>query len=191
MRRDTVIVLHMMGNHGPAYFRRYPREFRRFLPDCNTAELRECTRTEVVNAYDNAVLYTDHVLASLIRALQQRAGAVDAALLYLSDHGESLGEAGFYLHGLPYFIAPDTQTHVPMIAWLSPQFAASGAIDRACLQSRFSEPLSHDNLFHSVLGLLDVQTRVYLPRRDIFATCRRGPAMKLAQDGTPSSRQRG
>jgi lipid A ethanolaminephosphotransferase len=186
VRRDTVIVLHMMGNHGPAYFRRYPAEFRRFRPDCATAELRNCTRAEVVNAYDNAILYTDHVLASLIHALEQRAGSVDAALLYLSDHGESLGEAGFYLHGLPYSIAPDTQKHVPMIAWLSPQFAASGAVDRACLQRRTSETLSHDNLFHSVLGVLDVQTRAYRAGRDIFEACR-GDSAVLAQDGAPAA----
>jgi lipid A ethanolaminephosphotransferase len=189
--RDTVIVLHMMGNHGPAYFRRYPAEFRRFMPDCATAELRKCMRAEVVNAYDNAILYTDHVLASLIRALKRRADSIDGALLYLSDHGESLGEAGLYLHGLPYSIAPDTQKRVPMIAWLSPQFAASGAVDRACLQRRASEPLSHDNLFHSVLGVLDVQTSAYLPGRDIFESCRGEGAAKLALDGVPAGRRGG
>ena len=120
--RDTVIVLHMMGNHGPAYFKRYPPAFRRFTPDCGTAELRKCTRNEVVNAYDNAILYTDHVIASLVDALANRSASLDTALLYVSDHGESLGEAGMYLHGLPYSIAPDTQKQVPMIAWVSPQF---------------------------------------------------------------------
>ncbi len=180
VHRDTVIVLHMMGNHGPAYFRRYPQEFRRFRPDCATAELRRCTRDGVVNAYDNAILYTDYVLASLIRVLELRAGAVDAAMLYVSDHGESLGEAGLYLHGMPYSIAPETQKRVPMIAWLSPQFALSGSVDRACLRRRASDALSHDHLFHSVLGVLDVQTSVYRPERDFFALCRaaNGPASR-------------
>ncbi|HET9475742.1 MAG TPA: sulfatase-like hydrolase/transferase, partial [Steroidobacteraceae bacterium] len=173
VHRDTVIVLHMMGNHGPAYFRRYPKEFHHFTPDCATAELRKCTRAQVVNAYDNAILYTDHVLASVIHALEERAGTLDAAMLYLSDHGESLGEAGLYLHGLPYAIAPDAQTRIPMIAWLSPQFASAIAIDRACLRRKAAEPLSHDNLFHSVLGVLDVQTSVYRPERDFFEDCRR------------------
>ena len=182
VHRDTVIVLHMMGNHGPAYFRRYPQEFRRFTPDCATAELRKCTRDQVVNAYDNAILYTDHVLASLVHALETRAGTLDAAMLYLSDHGESLGETGLYLHGLPYAIAPDTQKHVPMIAWLSPQFAAANAVDRACLQGKTSEPLSHDNLFHSVLGVLNVQTRVYRPERDFFESCRRPGGLALAHN---------
>jgi lipid A ethanolaminephosphotransferase len=172
--RDTVVVLHMMGNHGPAYFNRYPPAFRRFTPDCGTAELRKCTRDEVVNAYDNAILYTDHVIASLVAALANRSASLDTALLYISDHGESLGEAGMYLHGLPYSIAPDTQKQVPMIAWVSPQFAASNAVDRACLRRKVDAPLSHDNLFHSVLGVLDVQTSVYRADRDFFADCR-GP----------------
>ncbi len=174
VNRDTVIVLHMMGNHGPAYFKRYPPEFRRFTPDCATAELRKCSRDEVVNSYDNAILYTDHVIASVVRELEGRSASLDTALLYLSDHGESLGEAGMYLHGLPYSIAPDTQKHVPMIAWLSPQFSAANAVDRACVKRKVADPLSHDNLFHSVLGVLDVQTSVYRAERDLFAACR-GP----------------
>ena len=126
MHEDTVIVLHMMGNHGPAYFRRYPPEFRRFTPDCATAELRNCSREQVVNAYDNAILYTDHVLAGIVghaRAARRRS---TRRMIYVSDHGESLGENGLYLHGLPYSIAPDTQTHVPMIAWLSPRIRRRG-----------------------------------------------------------------
>lgn len=170
--RDTVLVLHMMGNHGPAYFRRYPPEFRRFTPDCATAELRDCTREQVVNAYDNAILYTDHVLAGMVSALQARAGTIDSALLYVSDHGESLGEGGLYLHGLPYSIAPDTQTHVPMITWLSPGFVADEGLSTRCVSERGGEPLSHDNIFHSVLGLMDVQTRAYRQDRDLFANCR-------------------
>jgi lipid A ethanolaminephosphotransferase len=169
--RDTVIVLHMMGNHGPAYFRRYPPGFRRFAPDCATAELRNCTRDQVVNAYDNAIAYTDHVLAGVV-ALLRADSAIDTALIYVSDHGESLGENGLYLHGLPYSVAPQTQTHVPMIAWLSQGFAAGHFVDRRCLHGKAGDALSHDNLFHSVLGLLDVQTRVYKAANDIFESCR-------------------
>jgi len=177
--RDTVFVLHMMGNHGPAYFARYPAEFRRFTPDCATAELRECTREQVVNAYDNAVLYTDHVLAGVVGTLAESA-AFDTAMLYVSDHGESLGENGLYLHGLPYSIAPSTQTHVPMVSWISPGFSAAVGANRNCLRARTDEPLSHDNLFHSVLGLLDVQTSVYKPERDFFEDCRSGKGTTYA-----------
>jgi lipid A ethanolaminephosphotransferase len=171
-RRDTVLVLHMMGNHGPAYFRRYPTAFRKFSPDCTSAELRDCTREEVVNAYDNAILYTDHVLAGMIRALVARADSIDGAMMYVSDHGESLGEHGLYLHGMPYAIAPRTQTHVPLITWFSPGFASAEQVDLACLRGRADDELSHDNVFHSVLGLLDVRTSAYRPARDVFSGCR-------------------
>jgi lipid A ethanolaminephosphotransferase len=168
---NTVIVLHMMGNHGPAYFRRYPAAFRRFTPDCATAELRDCSREQVVNSYDNAIAYTDHVLAGVVETLRG-ATTLDTAMIYVSDHGESLGENGLYLHGLPYSIAPATQTHVPMIAWLSPGFAADNFVNVRCVNGKATDPFSHDNLFHSVLGLLDVQTRVYRSERDIFEGCR-------------------
>ena len=171
---DTVIVLHQMGNHGPAYFRRYPPAFRRFTPDCATAELRNCSAEEVVNAYDTAILYTDHVRADIIRLLSAQSQRVDTAFLYVSDHGESLGESGLYLHGLPYAIAPELQTHVPMIVWMSPGFAATSHVDVACLRGRTKAAYSHDNLFHSLLGILDVTTTVYKPERDLFAPCRTG-----------------
>jgi hypothetical protein len=93
-------------------------------------------------------------------------------MLYVSDHGESLGENGLYLHGIPYAIAPQVQTHVPMITWLSAELAAATRVDQACLRARSAEKLSHDNLFHSMLGLLDVQTSVYRPERDLFAARR-------------------
>ncbi len=185
---DTVLVLHMIGNHGPAYYRRYPPAFRRFTPDCATAELRACSREQVLNAYDNAVLYTDHVLAGMLHVLEN-SRALDTAMLYVSDHGESLGENGLYLHGLPYSIAPATQMHVPMIAWLSSGFAVDSLIDRRCVRAQAGRPLSHDNLFHSVLGLLGVQTRAYQPRRDLFEPCRSGAAVKLAGNRPPPGRR--
>jgi lipid A ethanolaminephosphotransferase len=180
VKSNTVLVLHMMGNHGPAYFRRYPPGFRRFLPDCATAELRDCTREQVVNAYDNAILYTDHVLAAVIRALKE-APRLDSAMIYVSDHGESLGEHGLYLHGIPYAIAPEQQTHVPMLVWVSRALSASGDVDVTCLRGKSHDALSHDNLFHSVLGLMDVTTSAYLPGRDIFAGCRGGVARSYAR----------
>jgi len=181
VRGNTVIVLHMMGNHGPAYFRRYPAAFRRFLPDCETAELRDCSREQVVNAYDNAILYTDHVLASVIGVLEANPRPMDSAMIYVSDHGESLGEHGLYLHGIPYAIAPELQTHVPMVVWVSRQLTAGGDVDDRCLREKARLPLSHDNLFHSVLGLLDVQTTVYSARRDIFDGCRGGLSRSLVR----------
>lgn len=169
---DRVVVLHMLGNHGPAYYRRYPAVHRRFAPTCDKDELRSCSREEIVNAYDNALTYTDHVLAEAVRYLKTMSTTHDTGLIYVSDHGESLGERGLYLHGVPYSIAPSEQTAVPMVWWLSPGMADSGRIDKRCLDRQAAQPWTHDNLFHTTLGLLDVQTKVYDPALDIAAACR-------------------
>lgn len=169
---NLVVVLHMLGNHGPAYFKRYPAAFRRYAPTCDTGELRQCSRQEIVNAYDNALLYTDHVLARTIDFLQLQAGRHDTALVYVADHGESLGEKGLYLHGVPFAIAPDEQTKVPMTWWLSPGYSSSFGLDTACLKQQAAKPQTHDNLFHTTLGLLQVQAREYEPALDITRTCR-------------------
>jgi len=167
---DQVVVLHQLGNHGPAYYTRYPARLNRFTPVCATSDLNQCSREQIVNAYDNAVLYTDDFLARTIRLLGEQSGR-DTALIYLSDHGESLGENGLFLHGVPYAIAPDTQTRVPMVMWLSPGFAASRGIDTACLKEHSADPVSQDNLFHSVLGAMQVRTKEYDARLDLFARC--------------------
>ena len=168
---DQVIVLHMLGNHGPTYFERYPPAFRRFTPVCETSDLGRCSRAQIVNAYDNALAYTDHVLAGAIDRLSTLPG-YDTALLYVSDHGESLGEKGLYLHGMPYAIAPREQLDVPMVAWFSPSWRQSTHLDPQCLRDRAGRQASHDQLFHTVLGLTDVKTSLYRPDYDIFLTCR-------------------
>ena len=128
---NLVVVLHMLGNHGPAYFKRYPQAFRRYTPTCDTGDLKQCPREQIVNAYDNALLYTDHVLVKTIDFLESQSKRYDTALVYVSDHGESLGEKGLYLHGVPFAIAPDEQTKVPMTWWLSPGYTASFGLDTA------------------------------------------------------------
>jgi len=168
---NVVYVLHQIGNHGPAYHRRYPPAFRHFTPACESSNLGACSGEEIRNAYDNAVRYTDHVVASVIGYLKTQHHH-DAAMLYLSDHGESLGEHGLYLHGAPYAMAPDVQTQVPMALWLSPAYASSFALNAGCLATKSPLPLSHDHLFHSVLGMLDVQTRLYQPAYDFTRSCR-------------------
>src|SRR5574343_73641 len=169
---NLMIVLHQMGNHGPAYFKRYPDEFKKFTPACEDPDLPHCSGDSIVNAYDNAISYTDHVLASLVRTLRDHAGH-DSALLYVSDHGESLGEKGLFLHGVPYKIAPDVQTKVPMVMWFSSGFPASFALDDGCIGKVAATPLSHDNIFHTLLGLLDVKTADYAREMDFSAKCRR------------------
>jgi lipid A ethanolaminephosphotransferase len=169
--RDLVLVLHQLGNHGPAYSQRYPAAFRRYEPTCDQAELGKCSREQIVNSYDNAVLYTDHFLSQAIQRLRAQTSH-DAAMIYLSDHGESLGEKGIYLHGLPYSIAPREQTEVPMVMWMTPGFAATSGVDPACLEKRAQQPASHDNLFHSLLGLMSVTTSVYDKSLDVSGACR-------------------
>ena len=170
--KGVLLVMHQMGSHGPAYYKRVPQAFKRFLPECSTNNLQDCSREQLVNAYDNTIAYTDHFLAQAIGWLQQRQASHDTAMVYVSDHGESLGENNLYLHGLPYAIAPDVQKHVPWITWLSPGFAQRQRLDTACLTGRADAAISHDHYFHSVLGLLDVQTSVYQPQLDAYAACR-------------------
>lgn len=168
---NLLIVLHQMGNHGPAYFKRYPAAFKFFTPACEDADLPQCSPDSIVNAYDNALRYTDHVLASTIRFLRAH-NEHDSAMLYVSDHGESLGEKGLYLHGIPYAIAPDVQTKVPMVMWFSTGLPGSLGVDAACIARVAKTPLSHDHLFHTVLGMLDIKTTVYTPEMDFSARCR-------------------
>jgi lipid A ethanolaminephosphotransferase len=169
---NVLVVLHQLGSHGPAYFRRYPPAFARFQPACTTDELRQCPDAEIVNAYDNTILYADHVLGRLIDWLAAAQKTHDTGMLYVSDHGESLGESGLYLHGVPYAIAPDVQTRVPFITWLSPALQQDAGIDAACMRQRAQQPVSHDNLFHTLLGVFGVQTSAYQPGLDVFAGCR-------------------
>ncbi|MBC7601903.1 MAG: phosphoethanolamine--lipid A transferase [Ramlibacter sp.] len=175
---NLFVVMHQLGSHGPAYFKRYPALFKRFSPACQTDELRLCSTAEIRNAYDNSLLYTDFFLSRVIDFLDSAQQTHDTAMFYVSDHGESLGEGGLYLHGVPYAIAPDVQKRVPMLTWLSPAFQRSFNVDVACLRNQSARPVSHDNLFHSMLGVLDVRTSDYDASMDIFAPCR--PAVVAA-----------
>lgn len=167
---DRLIVLHQLGSHGPEYFKRSRQTQKKFLPECMDKQLENCTHDEVVNAYDNSIVATDQLLASIITTLAQQDN-ISPALLYLSDHGESLGENGVYLHGMPYWMAPNSQTHVPMIWWMSEQFAQAQHLSASCLRQQIDTPLSHDHLFHSLLGLFKIQTKVYQPSLDMLRPC--------------------
>lgn len=165
--RGTVVVLHQMGSHGPAYFKRSPPAQKHFAPECRSNTLQDCPRQNLLNAYDNSIVYTDFVLNESIQWLESHAATARGALLYVSDHGESLGENNLYLHGLPYAVAPKYQKHVPWIAWHAPDFG----VQTACLQARKKQSLSHDNLFHTVLGMMQVQTVLYQPALDAYSAC--------------------
>lgn len=173
MKHGGLIVLHMMGSHGPAYFKRVPASFARFQPTCQSAQLSHCTGEQIVNSYDNTILYTDHVLAELIKILGAvEAKGIDTAMIYVSDHGESLGEKGLYLHGMPRALAPREQTHIPFIIWISHATQARLRVSMECLQELAATvSASHDNLFHMVFGMFAIRTHLYDPRLDLLHRC--------------------
>lgn len=173
LQQDGIIVLHTIGSHGPTYYNRYPAEFKKFTPTCDTNEIQSCTQQQLTNTYDNTILYVDYVVDKGIKLLQSKQDKFTTSLVYLSDHGESLGEDGVYLHGLPYSIAPDTQKHVPMLLWLSPDYQQRYGVSSQCLQQQAkTNDYSQDNLFSTLLGLLGVDSREYQAKDDLLTPCR-------------------
>lgn len=183
---DMIVVMHQIGSHGPSYFKRFTDAFRMYTPTCDTNQLSSCSQEEIVNSYDNSILYTDKILAETIAALEGVSDRFDTAMIYVSDHGESLGENGIYLHGMPYMFAPDVQKHVPMVVWASAGYRKKTALDMSCVAAESGMAFSHDNLFHSMLGMFDVRTDVYRPVLDIFAGCRQ-PAPLAQADGAETA----
>lgn len=171
VQRDTIIVFHQIGSHGPAYSERYPSRFEVFKPACRTSELNQCSSDEIRNAYDNTIAYTDFILSRQVAMLAAASDHLDTMLVYASDHGESLGEAGLYLHGLPYAFAPRQQKEVPMLVWTSSAFRVRSGIDGRCLQEKAHVPVSHDNLYHTVLGAAGLRNAVYDPALDLLSSC--------------------
>ena len=194
--KDTLIVLHLIGSHGPRYYERYPAEHRYFRPECQQSDIYHCTKESLMNAYDNSILYTDYLLSKMIQVLKEQGADWETMLLYVSDHGESLGENGWYFHGAPPIHktkdpfqhyaqgwnfqgltpenTPKEQIQVPLIVWFSEQASQSKRIDRACLKHEAkNNSFSHDYLFHSILGIMDVSTEDYDASLDMFEPCRK------------------
>lgn len=163
---DVMIVLHQMGNHGPAYYKRYPKAYERFTPTCQTNQVEQCTTEEIGNAYDNAILYTDYFLSKTIAFLKENDERFETALIYMADHGESLGEKGIYLHGIPYFMAPREQTHVGALLWFGEK--TKQKINLEQFKEKASLAYSHDNLFHTILGLMEIETTMYDKTKNII-----------------------
>ena len=170
--RRIFVVLHLAGSHGPTYYKRVPAAYARFQPACRSVDVSACSQAELVNAYDNTILYTDHVLAETIKVLQAVPGS-DSTMIYMSDHGEALGERGFYLHGAPNSIAPDVQRVVPFLIWMSPGFSASRQVTPADMLAK--PPFGDDNIFHSVVGAFGGSSAVYKPGFDLFNRAKRVP----------------
>ncbi|MET4056019.1 lipid A ethanolaminephosphotransferase [Pantoea agglomerans] len=179
LQGNGLIVLHTIGSHGPTYNHRYPPAFRKFTPTCETNQIQECSQDQLINTYDNTILYADYIVDKAIELLKAHQDEFTTSLVYLSDHGESLGEKGVYLHGLPYAIAPEAQTRVPLLIWLSPNYQQRYAVDYKCLsQQATTQKYSQDNLFSTMLGITGVQTREYVSSDDIVASCRNKSGQK-------------
>ncbi|MFM2481983.1 phosphoethanolamine transferase [Celerinatantimonas sp. YJH-8] len=174
MKGNRAIFLHLIGSHGPTYFQRYPKSMAHFQPDCQRADIENCSVQEIVNTYDNTLRYTDYVFNQVIEKLKSLQDHYNVGVIYISDHGESLGEDGLFLHGAPYRFAPKYQTHVPLMMWFSDGLIQAKQLNRSCLKSVADEGgQSQDNIFDSLLGIMDVQTSVYRPAQDIFSRCRK------------------
>lgn len=167
-QNHTVLFLHMMGSHGPAYYKRSTESEKVFGKECTDPTFKSCSKESIRAAYDSSIRYTDRVVAELIRKLQNRAD-INTALIYLSDHGESLGENGLYLHGAPYYIAPDEQKIVPMVMWFSEPFKKNYTIDTRVIEENSHKPVTHDHLYHTILGLLNVRSSTYDSQWDLSA----------------------
>lgn len=172
MQGNKVLVLHQKGSHGPDYYNRYPANMEKFKPVCKVNKLQDCTNEEINNAFDNTIHMTDQFLNNTIEWLKTQSTTYNTAMIYLSDHGESLGENNLYLHGMPYMFAPNEQKHVPFFFWFSPSFEQESGVNRQCLSAQTDTEYSHDNLFHTTLGLLNVNTNLYKAELDMVSTCR-------------------
>lgn len=173
--QDGLIMFHLIGSHGPTYYKRYPTDHAKFTPDCETSDLQKCTDEQILNSYDNSILYTDYIMAQLIKKLQSYSDEYETSLVYVSDHGESLGENGIYLHGMPYSIAPLYQKRVPFMVWMSDGMIEHKKIDMDCLKAKQTAGgISHDNLSPTLLHLMDIDTTAYRPELDILKACQHG-----------------
>jgi lipid A ethanolaminephosphotransferase len=169
---DRLMVFHQIGSHGPDYHQRYPQPAGVFEPACKSGDISRCSLEEIRNAYDNTIVYTDQLLTRQIGLLRKLSGEVDTALIYLSDHGESLGEGGVHLHGAPYEVAPQEQLRIPLIVWMSDGYRARFGIDGGCLRRQAGKSYSHDNLYHTLLGAMAARTDFYRGDMDILEACR-------------------
>lgn len=170
--KNQLVVLHTMGSHGPTYFKRYPADKEVFKPACRRRDIENCSDQYIVNVYDNTLVYTDFILSEVIKVLKDASDDYNVAMIYLSDHGESLGENGLYLHGTPYAFAPKEQTHIPWLMWLPKPYTEAKNIDANCLKNNAkTKKYSHDNLFHSLLGLYGIKTAIKDKNLDITEQC--------------------
>ena len=156
-KEKQLIVLHTNTSHGPTYFQKYPVTFEVFKPVCTTVEMSKSNREELINAYDNTILYTDYLIYSVIEKLRSQED-IRICVLYISDHGESLGENNLYMHGVPMMMAPAEQIEIPFIVWTSD----------STLNFKSHGEIGQYHVFHSVLDFLGIESPVYDEEYSIF-----------------------
>lgn len=156
-KNKILVVLHTSTSHGPTYSTKYPSQFETFKPVCKSVELGDCSHKDLINAYDNTIIYTDYILSKLIEDLKSLKD-YKSAMLFVSDHGESLGEKNLYMHGLPLSVAPKEQFEIPFIVWVS----------NGSKQLKPNKTLSQNHVFHSVLNFLSIQSPIYNEEMNIF-----------------------
>ena len=169
---DIFLILHQRGSHGPDYYNMYPAEFEKYTPVCKENVLSKCSTQGLNNAYDNAVEYTSYVLSKTMEYLQKMAEKYNVMMIYASDHGESLGENGIYLHSAVYKNAPDEQKHIPFLIWIPKETQKDFAVDMNCLKNMSAQYVSHDNIFHTILGFAGAKTELYSKEYDILKKCK-------------------
>lgn len=171
--QNTIIVMHQIGSHGPKYYKRYPEEMAQYMPVCNTEKLNECTHEQLINTYDNTIYYTSYILAEIIKEAQKYKDDYNVVVIYVSDHGESLGENNIYLHSAPYRIAPKEQKQIPFLIWAENETLSALNLDKQCLINNASNAVSHDNIFHSLLDIGGIKTSEYNSQLDILNSCKK------------------
>lgn len=169
-KNNTIIVINQRGSHDP-YNKRYPKEFEIYKPTCDT-DIGGCSIEELINVYDNSIYYSSYNLKQILDILSKDLKDYNTMLLYVSDHGDGFGEDGVWTHGMPYSEATDYVKKVPLLLWFSDNFVDEFKIDKKCLTNKINDNLSHDNIFHSMLGLFDIENEYYDENLDIFKSCR-------------------
>jgi lipid A ethanolaminephosphotransferase len=170
-KQNNLIYLHIRGSHGPEYNKRYPKKFKIYTPICKNKEIRKCSNEEIINSYDNSLQYNMYVISKIIELLKKKEEQFNVGLIFISDHGESLGEKGFYLHGAPYFLTKQEQGHVGSFMWFSDSFLKEFNINKQCLRKKTNLEFSHYNMFHTMLGLFKIENKFYDNKKDIFNEC--------------------
>lgn len=164
--KNTILVLHQRGSHGPLYYKQYPEDFDKYQPSCKS-DIKDCNIQDVINSYDNSILYTSYILSEFIDFLKQQRNYDNILLLYVSDHGESFGEKNMFMHAGPYILTKDEQWKVPMFIW-----SQGYSFNRRNLLEMSNKKLSHDNIFHSLLGLFGIYGNYYNFDLDLFNGCK-------------------